>query len=198
MTRVRSPSLFFQATGLRSGHESVSAVGAHAKPTLSAQLRRMAFVTGTAHMVCQWGTFEAAEKPLEWCSAILRLLQSQWASDDEKSVHRLDILGVLAIVGSIAARQRYVTLATGVARRLTAELAAMARVAARREGMTEADPVFEGRHDAVESLTGMDRETAEASLNDFAGALEKTLAEMLQGRPRGLGRTRRGASRATR
>lgn len=159
--------------------------------SLSARLRRMAFVTGTALMVCQWGAFEAAEKPLEWCSAILNLLRSQWDTEDKKNAHRLDILGVIAIMGSIAASRRYVTLASAIARRLTAELAAMARAAARREGMEEADPIFEGRPDVVESLTGMDRTTAEASLNDFARALEKTLAGMPQTPPPAATRSRK-------
>ncbi len=123
---------------------------------LSARLRRMAFITATAHMACQWGCFEAAERPLHWCVVTLQSMRACWDAGDEKNVHRLDILGALAAVGSIAAKRRHVALCTGIARRLTSEIAAMARAAARLEGLPEADPEFLGPPEVVDSLAGMD------------------------------------------
>lgn len=139
---------------------------------MTACFRRLATITASAHLACQWGCFSDAAPMMRWCAGVLATLRSHWSSKDQSGQNRLEADCVLAIVASIATEQGYATLATGLTRRLTAEFGAIARAAARLEGVPEADPIFAGSEAMVDTIRGMDQPTAEAAVRDLAGALD--------------------------
>lgn len=140
---------------------------------LTEYLRRVTSVAANALLACQFGSFSDAPPMLRWCVHALLAMRQRWSS--AANTHPLYVSSALALTAASGAELGHTTVAAGAIRRFTANLAAMARAAARLEGTPEADPDFAGPEPLLSTIVGLDRQTATFSAKDIALALELNL-----------------------
>ncbi len=139
---------------------------------LTTCFRRLAAVTASAHLACQWGCIAAAVPMMRWCAGAMSMLHDRCAPPPKVPPPEVQTMVVLALVASVATERRFATLATTLTRRLTADLGALARAAARLEGAAECDPHFDGDENVIDSVRGLKPAAAEAAARSLGRALD--------------------------
>ncbi|MBL8605209.1 MAG: hypothetical protein JNK72_24980 [Myxococcales bacterium] len=146
------------------------------KAPITRRTRQLTMLTSHAHLFCQWGEIAKASSFLYVASASLYALadpEAPGTEGDKRS--RLEVLSAMCRVGAVAAGRAIPITAASFARRVTADLGAIARAAARLEGLPELDPFFDLH--GGDSVRGWEPSVALLAAEEMGRGLKRIPAE---------------------